>query len=171
MEPSIAAARFRSLASPILNLTQQAAPALTRAVLGTAFVQTGLGKWEHFSRTVEFFESIGIPAPAANAAFIASLEVAGGAALVLGLGTRAFSALLGCTMVTAIATAERNAFLAALRPGAEKGLLDVVPFVYLLLLSGLAAFGGGALSLDRLLFGRPSMGAPFRPAGAQGASL
>jgi len=144
---------------------------LTRIVLGTAFVQTGLGKWEHFSRTVEFFDSIGIPAPAANAAFIATLEVAGGAALVLGLGTRVFSALLACTMVTAIATAEREAFFAALRPGAEKGLLDVVPFVYLLLLSGLAAFGGGALSIDRLLFRRPSMEGAFPSAAAQGASL
>jgi putative oxidoreductase len=127
----------------------------TRFVLGHAFVLTGIGKWRHFDDTVDFFDGLGIPAPAANAAFVASLELVGGILLMLGLGTRLVSTLLASTMIVALATADRGDFLAAFAwTGAEKGLLDIVPFVFLAFLGWLVAHGAGPLSVDRLVFGR-----------------
>jgi putative oxidoreductase len=126
------------------------APLLTRVVIGYAFVQTGLGKWQSFPDVVEFFASLGLPAPAANAAFISTLEVVGGAALMLGLGTQLFAALLSSTMVVALLTADRAAFLGALTGSGEQALIDVLPVMFLLPLTWLVAFGAGPLSLDHL---------------------
>ncbi len=127
------------------------APLVTRIVLGQAFFQTGLGKLRNFEGTVSFFQSIGIPFPAANAAFIGALELVGGALLVVGLGTRLFAALLSSTMVVALLTADRASFLAELTGRGDQGLTGVVPVVYLMLLLWLVAFGAGALSADRLV--------------------
>ena len=44
-------------------------------VIGWAFYLTGHGKLEHFDRTVEFFTSLEIPMPAANAEVRAALEL------------------------------------------------------------------------------------------------
>src|SRR5262249_26780035 len=102
-------AAFWSVASSIRPL----APLLARLVIGHAFFQTGIGKWQNFSDTVDFFRSIGIPAPLANAAFTSSLEVVGGIALIVGLGTNLFAALLSSTMIVALATADRDGFIGA----------------------------------------------------------
>lgn len=124
---------------------------LVRLVIGEAFFQAGQGKWAHLERTTSFFEGLGIPFPGANAAFIASLELLGGVALILGLGTRVFSALLLSTMVVALLTAERAGFLSALLHQGDQGLTDITAFVYLVFLSLLVTQGPGALSLDHLL--------------------
>jgi len=49
--------------------------------LGQAFVQSGLGKWRNLDGVTTFFDQLGIPAPHANAVFIATLELVGGACL------------------------------------------------------------------------------------------
>ena len=142
--------RLRPLASLLLRLANALRPIaalLTRLVIGWTFVRTGLGKWEHFENTTKFFTDIGIPAPAANAAFIASLELVGGAMLMIGFGTRIFAALLSATMIVAILTADWKDFLGAFS-GGEKGLLDVTPVPFLLFLGWLVAFGAGAISID-----------------------
>lgn len=136
-------ARARALASAI-------APLAVRVLMGHAFFLAGLGKWRHFEGTVEYFTSLGIPAPGANAAFIATLELVGGIALVLGLGTRVFSALLSSTMVVALLTAERAGLIEALT-GGERSPTELVPLVYLAFLTVLFAFGAGPLSVDRLI--------------------
>lgn len=128
-----------------------AAPLLTRLVLGYAFFQTGSGKWSNIGNTVDYFTSLGIPAPAANAYVVATLELVGGIALMLGLGTRLFALALSSTMVVAILTAERQKFLDALLQRSDDGLLDVVPFAFLLFLTWIVFYGPGALSLDRVL--------------------
>jgi len=138
------------------------APLLTRLVLGHAFVQTGIGKWQHFEATAEFFASLGLPAPAANAAFIASLEVVGGAALILGIGTNLFAALLSSTMLVAILTADRAGFLGALSGAGDQALIDILPVMFLMPLTWLVAFGAGPLSLDALLGKR--LAPPVAPA-------
>jgi putative oxidoreductase len=127
------------------------APLLARLVIGHAFLQTGIGKWQSFGDTVEFFRSIGIPAPTANAAFTASLEVVGGIALVLGLGTNLFAALLSSTMVVALATADRDGLIGALTGNGDKTLTDVLPIVFLMPLVWLIAFGAGPASVDYVI--------------------
>jgi putative oxidoreductase len=134
----------------VVEMMKPVAPLLARVVLGHAFVQTGLGKWQNLPDVVEFFASLGLPAPAANAAFIATLEVVGGAALIAGIGTNLFAALLSATMVVALATADRAAFLGALTGGGEHALIDVLPVMFLLPLTWLIAFGAGPLSVDHL---------------------
>jgi uncharacterized membrane protein YphA (DoxX/SURF4 family) len=127
------------------------APLLTRIVIGSAFVQTGLGKWAHMDRTIEYFAGLGIPMPAANAVLVASLEVVGGGALVAGLLTRFFAASLSTTMVVALLTADRQAFLASWSRASETSPTDVSSFVFLLFLLWLVFLGAGRVSLDQLL--------------------
>lgn len=126
-------------------------PLLTRLVIGYAFYQTGSGKLANPERIVEFFTGLGIPFPAANAAFISRLEFYGGMLLIVGLFTRLVSCLLGATMTVALLTADKADFLVALAGTSDKGLTDVVPVVYGLFLLWLIVFGPGLASLDALL--------------------
>jgi putative oxidoreductase len=126
-------------------------PLLTRLVLGQAFFLTGSGKLANFDRTVGFFTDLGIPFPALNAAFVSRLEFYGGLLLVAGLATRLVAVGLASTMVVALATADKESFIAALKGTGEQGLTDVTPFVYLLFLAWLVMHGAGPVSLDALL--------------------
>ena len=127
------------------------APLVTRLVMGQAYYQTGSGKIANFANTVSFFGELGIPSPEANAFFVSRLEFWGGLLLIAGLLTRVVAAGLAATMVVAIATADREDFVGALQGSGEKGLTDVVPFVYLLFLVWLVLYGPGPVSLDALL--------------------
>jgi putative oxidoreductase len=141
----------------VVGIVRPLAPLLTRLVIGVAFVQTGIGKWENFHDTVDFFASLGLPAPAANVAFTATLEVVGGAALILGVGTNLFAALLSLTMVVAILTAERMNLIGALTGTGDHALTDILPLMFLMPLTWLVAFGAGPLSIDYLLSRRPAL--------------
>jgi len=127
------------------------APLATRLVMGQAFYETGSGKIANFANTVGFFSELGIPLPEANAFLVSRLEFWGGLLLVVGLATRFVALGLASTMAVALATADRAAFLGALRGTGDAGLTDVVPFVYLLFLVWLVLFGPGAVSLDTLV--------------------
>lgn len=126
-------------------------PLLTRLVMGQAFFLTGRGKLANFANTVQFFTDLGIPMPELNAAFVSRLEFYGGIALILGLGTRLVAVGLASTMVVALATADKQNFLAALSMSGDQGITDIVPFVYLLFLTWLVVIGPGALSLDAVV--------------------
>ncbi len=148
-------------------LVQPILPLLTRLVIGHAFIVAGLGKLGHFDATISFFASIGIPMPELNAAFIAILELVGGAALVIGLATRPFAALLSSSMIVALFTAHGSEVLQALNLAGSPALSDITAFVFLLFLGWLVAFGAGAFSADRILTAR--YGLPpgdSRPAGS-----
>jgi putative oxidoreductase len=122
-------------------------PLLTRLLVGIGLHYTGHGKLQHLDRTTSFFSELGIPFPYANAVFVSSLEFVGGLFIVLGFGTRIFSAMLCCTLLVAVLTADRGTFV-------EKwpaDLTDVASFVYLLFLLWLVVFGPGPVSIDRFL--------------------
>ncbi len=68
--------RAAALAAPF-------APLLARLVFGQAFAQTGYGKLTNFAATTSFFQELGIPAPAANAAIVGTVELLGGICLLL----------------------------------------------------------------------------------------
>jgi putative oxidoreductase len=143
--------RARELALKLAAVLAFVAPLATRLVMGQAYYQTGSGKIANFANTVGFFGELGIPYPEANAFLVSRLEFWGGLLLIVGLLTRVVAAGLASTMVVAIATADREDFLGALRGTGEKGLTDVVPFVYLLFLVWLVLYGPGPVSLDALL--------------------
>jgi putative oxidoreductase len=139
-------------------------PLLTRLVIGQAFFFTGRGKLANADGVVSFFTDLGIPFPAANAAFVSRLEYFGGLLLIAGLLTRVVALLLGSTMLVALMTADRADFMTALFNTGDKGLTDVVPVVYGLFLLWLVIAGPGAVSLDALLkrwlFPRPAQQTP-----------
>ena len=127
------------------------APLVTRIVVGWAFYLTGSGKWAHFDNTVTFFTELGIPFPEANAALVATLELVGGIALMVGLFTRLFAAGLASTMVVALLTADKQRFLESLNTTSEISPTDISAFVFLLFFAWLALYGPGPVSLDKLL--------------------
>jgi len=127
------------------------APLATRIVVGWAFYLTGSGKWAHFDNTVTFFTELGIPYPVANAAFVATLELVGGIALMVGLFTRLFAAGLASTMVVALLTADKQRFLESWSTASEISPTDISAFVFLLFFAWLALYGPGPVSLDKLL--------------------
>lgn len=120
-------------------------PLALRLVIGIAFISTGWSKLHNLEQVTNFFKSLGIPAAALQAPMVATFEFAGGLLLVLGLGTRIAASLLVGVMAVALATAiiPNAAGLTAIVGSIEAMYLAV--FVYL------AASGGGAASLDRVL--------------------
>jgi putative oxidoreductase len=126
--------------------------AAVRVVAGTALVLIGTGKFvDHMQEAVDF-RHYGIPLPDLAVWVSGTIEVVGGALLVLGLATRLAAALVAVNLVVAISTA-----------GVMEGgtfHLGVGPAL-LLAMAFLLWSGGGAWSLD----GRLAAGArrPRRP--------
>jgi putative oxidoreductase len=141
--------RLQSMYGTLIVVFRTVGPLVGRLVIGYAFTQTGLGKLRHFDNTVQFFEGLGIPAPVLNAGFVATLELVGGWALIVGLGTRLFSLLLSSTMVVALLTADRASLIGALTGTSQQALTDVTPIPFLTVLLLLVATGSGTLGLDR----------------------
>ena len=77
------------------------APRVARLCVGLVFVTTGFGKLQHLDRVIEFFRSLGIPAPELQAPFVAATELSCGLLLILGLATRFAAIPLAITMVVA----------------------------------------------------------------------
>lgn len=74
---------------------------ILRVVLGITFFIHGLSKFQGgIQNTAGWFDSIGLPGFLAY--IVGAIELAGGAALILGLGTRIVSALLAIIMLGAI---------------------------------------------------------------------
>jgi putative oxidoreductase len=146
---SFLAARVVAPAERLVAAAAFLPPLATRITIGLGYFHTGLGKWHHFERTVEFFTSVGIPFARANAAFVATLEVVGGLLLLAGLLTRLSATLLAGSMTMALLTADRKDFIASWGSASESSPTDVASFVFLLFLLWLIVHGGGAFSLDR----------------------
>lgn len=119
---------------------------LIRLYWGWQFAQTGLGKFHNMPRVVDFFASLGIPFPALNAHFIATLELSGGILLMLGLGARLISLPLTISMTVAYITADREALVSFLSDPDK--FIAAAPFSFLLASLLILAFGPGRVSLD-----------------------
>jgi putative oxidoreductase len=120
-----------------------------RVVLGIIFLDAGLGKWRRgISGTGEWFAGLGFPFAQPTARVVATLELAGGLMLIVGLGVHWVALPLVGNMV--VATYVQKFKLGAPFQGGEvQGYeLDV------LMAAGavtLALAGAGELSLDQLL--------------------
>lgn len=143
--------RIRAIGTSAAAFTGDIAALLSRITIGHAFALTGLGKLRHHAGTTEFFASLGIPAPGFHAYAIGGLELVGGCLLIIGLGVRPVACLLLGTMAVAILTADNEVFRAALALSPDKGLTDVVPWMFGLVLLPLLARGGGRVALDPLV--------------------
>ncbi|HZP22265.1 MAG TPA: DoxX family protein [Terriglobales bacterium] len=120
-----------------------------RLYWGWQFAQTGWGKLHNIGHVIQFFTSLGIPAPAANAWFIALLEFVGGILLALGLGSRLLALLCAGDMLVAYITADRQALMSFF--SAPDKFAAAAPFVFLIAWLIILIFGPGKISLDELL--------------------
>lgn len=78
---------------------------ILRVILGLTFFIHGLAKFQDgISNTVGFFDILGIPGFLAYA--VAVIELVGGIALILGIGTRVIGLLFALIMAGAIITAK-----------------------------------------------------------------
>lgn len=127
---------------------------VVRLFWGWQFAQTGCGKLMNLDRTTGFFESLGLPLPRLNAIAAGSVECFGGALLLLGLGARFVSPALAFTMVVAYSTADNEA-LRAIFSDPDK-FTGAAPFLFLAASVTVCVFGPGKLSLDALLFKKPT---------------
>ena len=106
------------------------------------FVTTGWGKLHSLDDVTQFFDSLHIPAPHANAVFVSTVELVGGALLIVGLGTRIAAMFLVGVMAVAIWTAK----LPELHGIVD--LVNTIEFAYLAAFVWLLVSGAGAASAD-----------------------
>jgi putative oxidoreductase len=123
---------------------------ILRVIAGFLFAAHG---WQKFNEwtiagTQASFAKMGVPAAELAAPAVATLELVGGIALVLGVLTRVFAALLAVDMLGALFLVHASAGVFAATGGYE---------LVLLLASGalaIALTGAGRLAVDQALFGR-----------------
>jgi putative oxidoreductase len=135
----------RSLLFVHRQALQSVALLLVRLSVGVVFAMTGWGKLHHLNDIIEFFRSLGIPAPELQAPFVSGLELVGGVLLILGLAARLVSLPLIGTMGVAMLTA---------KAAEVESLIDVLGFIewhYLVFFAVVALMGPGQLSLDHLM--------------------
>jgi putative oxidoreductase len=89
-------------------------PFILRIGVGLTFLFAGWPKL--VNPPVQYFASLGIPAPEIMAPFIGVVEAVGGLLILLGLGTRLVSILLICDMLVAIFAAKM---------GGQQGLMTL----------------------------------------------
>jgi putative oxidoreductase len=133
----------------VANALQSPLLLAIRLYWGWQFWQSGWGKLSDISKTVEYFASLGIPAPSLNAHFVALLEAGGGILLIAGLGSRLIALPLIVDMVVAYITADREA-LTSIFSEPEK-FYNASPFTFLLASLVVLIFGPGLFSLDTLI--------------------
>lgn len=120
-----------------------------RIVIGLTFVIHGIDKFQMGLENVAgFFGTMGLPAFLAY--LVAFLEVVGGVALIAGLRTRVFSAVLAVIMIGAIVKVK----LAAGFMGGENGAGYEFDLALLAMLIALSISGSYKFGLDSILFGK-----------------
>lgn len=120
-----------------------------RVVLGVIFLDSGLGKWRRgISGTGDWFASLGFPFAQPTARLIATLELVGGAMLIVGLATHWVALPLAGNMVVATYV-QRFKLGAPFQGGDVQGYeLDVLMVAAAVTL---VLTGAGPLSLDAAL--------------------
>lgn len=115
---------------------------LLRIMLGLVFLANGISKFQGgIENTAGWFDSIGIPGFLAY--IVAAIELVGGIALILGIGTRVVSLLFGLIMLGAI-------FTVKLPDGFLNGY--VYDLVLLVIAVHLVLNGSKLYSLGKVLF-------------------
>jgi putative oxidoreductase len=120
-----------------------------RLYWGWQFFQTGWGKLHNLPHVIEFFTSLGIPAPALNAYFVSSLECFGGVLLAVGLGSRILAFMFTIDMIVAYVTADRAALLSIFSKSDD--FVGATPFAFLMASLIILIFGPGRFALDYLV--------------------
>jgi len=134
---------------------------------------TGKGKLSNIGKVIDFFTSLGIPAPSLNAYFVSGLECFGSLLLIIGLASRPLALLIVISMSVAYLTADFEA-VSRIFSDPDK-FVKADPFPFLLAALIVLVFGPGLYSIDALLKrwvvgtasvrSDSSVGRPFRQTG------
>jgi putative oxidoreductase len=119
---------------------------LARVAVGVVLMMHGWQKFFEYGigGTTASFVKMGVPLPGVSAVFAATVELFGGAALILGIGLPVVGLLIALDMAGAFLLTRMGEPLIA----PSGGQLELT-----LLVGGLlAGFAGGAYSIDRFLF-------------------
>jgi putative oxidoreductase len=138
---------LRRYARRLLQTGDVLAPMVVRVAAGVVFVSFSFGKFLNHAAEAAAFDRYGIPAPDEMVYVVGALELLGGLALILGLGTRLVAIALGLNMIGAITTAGRIEG-GPIHLGLAPALLVAMAF--------LLWTGAGARSVDRRLEARLS---------------
>ena len=92
-------------------LTAPRATILIRSMAGAVFFWEGVLKFVYVNQGVGRFTKLGIPFPGVTAPFVGWLEIVGGIALMLGLGTRLFTIPFIVEMLVAMLSTKPRLFL------------------------------------------------------------
>jgi len=136
-------------ASNVASYLQSPFLLAVRLYWGFQFAQTGWGKLHNLAKIADFFASLQIPFPAANAHFVAGLEFVGGILLILGLGSRFIGLLLAGNMFVAYWTADHDALVSFFSDPGKFYVADPYTFLFASLM--VLIFGAGFFSVDRIL--------------------
>lgn len=125
------------------------APIVLRLAVGGIMAYHGFDKFRGgIGGVEEFFGMAGVPAPELVAPLVAALELAAGAALILGVATRISAATLAVVLVGAIAFVKAEVGIIATSgnmPGLELDLALLAGLIALVLL------GPGHAAVDRVI--------------------
>lgn len=125
------------------------APIVLRLAVGGIMAYHGFDKFRGgIGGVEEFFGMAGVPAPELVAPLVAALELAAGAALILGVATRISAAILAVVLVGAIAFVKAEVGIIATSgnmPGLELDLALLAGLIALVLL------GPGQAAVDRVI--------------------
>ncbi len=122
-----------------------------RLCWGIQFFMTGLGKLMHIQKVIDFFTSIPIVFPVANAYLVGCTEMLGGALLTIGFATRLTAIPLAFTLVIAYLTTEKDALKSLYTFTDIDPFLTAAPFLFLFACIIILAFGPGVFSIDYLI--------------------
>ncbi|MBC3807090.1 DoxX family protein [Undibacterium seohonense] len=120
---------------------------IARLLMAALFLPAGIAKLTGFEGTVGYITSVGLPAPTLAALAALVLEIVGGAALIVGLGTR--FAALALALFTLVASFIFHAYWSV--PADQVFVTQLLFFKNIAVAGGLmalAAFGAGTWSLD-----------------------
>ncbi|MBS4174529.1 DoxX family protein [Bacillus sp. FJAT-49736] len=130
-----------------MNLKTEIGALILRVTLGSLFFIHGFVKFQGgIENIVDWFNSIGLPGFGAYG--VALLEIIGGVALIIGLGTKIISALFVLQMIGAILTAKLSVGLLGngQMAGYELDLGFMAIAIYLTIT------GSNLLSINQLIF-------------------
>jgi putative oxidoreductase len=122
---------------------------LIRLYWGWSFFQTGKGKLLDLSKPTDYFTSLHIPFPHANAVLVGCVECFGGLLLLLGLGSRLITIPLIINMIVAYLAADMDKVKNIFNDPDKFVTAD--PFLFLLASVIIFSFGPGLFSLDALI--------------------
>ncbi len=131
----------------MFNQLQNPLSLLGRLLLAALFLPAGIGKITGFAGTVGYISSVGLPLPEVGAALALTVEIVGGIALIIGLGTRPAAFILA--LFTLVASFFFHNYWGV--PADQQMMQQLLFYKNIAVVGGLltvAAWGAGAWSVD-----------------------